>query len=100
MLLKDSSLGPFTFHQLDSDSSQLVQKEYQLPRSFDASTHVMGFLPKKTDESSSYAELLVCLVQQKNCSAAAPSASRGPFRVVTRILCYDTDRFAECDVNS
>lgn len=30
VLLKDSPTGPFTFYQLDSTSSQLVQKEYEM----------------------------------------------------------------------
>lgn len=103
VLLKDSPVGPFTFYQLDSASSQLVQVEYQVPHNFDASTHVMEFLPGETEESSPYAGLLVCLVRQRVHSAAVPTTSRGPSGVVTRILWYDTDSLsiaAQCDVKS
>ena len=113
VLLKESPTGPFTFHQLDSTSSQLVQKEYQVPHDFDPSAHVLEFLPQSEHsifdipqievelESAPFAELVVCLVRQRRCDSAAASTTNS-HGAVTRVLWYDPDTLsiaAECDVS-
>ena len=113
VLLKDSPTGPFTFYQLDSTSSQLVQKEYQVPHDFDPSTYVMEFLPQSRHSirgfppsevelvSAPFAEMVVCLVRQRRCDSAAASTT-GSHGAVTRVLWYDPDTLsiaAECDVS-
>ena len=113
VLLNDSPTGPFTFYQLDSTSSQLMQKAYQTPLDFNPSSHVMEFLPQSRHSvhdipprevelvNAPFAELVVCLVRQRRCDSAAASTTSS-HGAVTRVLWYDPDTLsiaAECDVS-